>query len=45
MLICNSVNEWKTKKEEMEKEDKRIGRIRIEIDMADNEIRKRREGI
>ena len=29
----------------MEKEDKRIGRIRIEIDMADNEIRKRREGI
>ena len=45
VLICNSVNEWKTKKEEMEKEDKRIGRIRIEINMADDEIRKRTEGI
>ena len=45
MLICNSVNEWKTKKEEMEKEDKRIGRIKIEINMADDGIRKRREGL
>ena len=45
MLICNSVNEWKTKKEEMEKEAKRIGKIRIEINIADDEKRKRREGI